>query len=407
MSEQENKLVTNDQLFDSLIGKQFNKTYQIEEKIGVGGMGGVFRATNLESKETVAIKVIFPELASNTTFIKRFEREAKVCWMLSHPNIVKVYEFGSTENNMLFMVMEYVEGTALDDYLEGRLPLSPSQCLEIIKPLCGALEMAHRHSILHRDIKPANVLVGKNEQGFIVKLVDFGVAKLLEEGIDFSNAGSLTVVGQTFGTPHYMAPELLKEDSIELGPTIDLYSLGTIVYEMLSGELPFNTMNITDLLALKLKNTEIELSKRYSFIPSDFDYVIKKVLAYDQKNRYQSAEDFLKDFENVVNKCLENNPVENQEDINKQDASKNVQQEKVNIIPVVQVPHSEPLAIASYAATASVASSNLPEQVNNHKDIVDKNSEKDEKKLENFLTLVIVLLVLVGFLVIVMLKKSS
>lgn len=413
MSEIEKKAVTNEDLFDSLIGKQFNNIYQIEEKIGVGGMGAVFRATNLQSDEVVAIKVIFPELATNTTFIKRFEREAKVCWMLSHPNIVKVYEFGLTENNMLFMVMEYIEGTPLDDYLEGILPLSPTQCFEIIKPLCSALEMAHRHSILHRDLKPSNILISKNDQGIVVKLVDFGVAKLLEEGIDFSDSGNLTLVGQTFGTPHYMAPELLKEEIIDIGPTLDLYSLGTIVYEMLSGELPCNTMNLSEVFAQKIRDAEIEFSKKYPFIPKAFDPLIKKILAFDPKKRYQSAEDFIKDFEALVKKYPQGNiGNEENEENNSNLASSDIIENKEVISPSASVPQN----ILPNSAIPSKISNDVVVEPNRDmaKFSVSGLSEKSRAQAQQkgkigkiLVSIIILALVLVVVLAAIVLKKHN
>src|SRR5207253_6483282 len=141
--------------FNSLIGKEINQTYRIDERLAVGGMGAVFRGTNLKQGDIVAIKVISPHLAANPVFVKRFQREARVGEILSHPNIVKVYEFGETEDGLLFMVMEFVEGETLGEYLErtGALPVSKS--LEILRPLCEALDNAHSRSILHRDLKPA------------------------------------------------------------------------------------------------------------------------------------------------------------------------------------------------------------------------------------------------------------
>jgi eukaryotic-like serine/threonine-protein kinase len=299
MTTLDNKSVTDEQFFDSLIGKELNNTYRLEKKIGVGGMGSVFRATNIHSGEEVAVKIISPNLSRDSVFVKRFQREAQICWMLSHPNIVKVHEFGETPENFLFMVMEFVDGEPLDDYLEGKLPLKPKHCLKIAKPLAGALELAHIHSILHRDLKPSNVLVKENGDEITVKLVDFGIVKMLESD-GLTDSSSLTLVGEVFGTPHYMSPEQLMEDPI--GPMSDIYALGTMVYEMLVGKLPINSANVNDILTLKIRNTPIEVSSKYPFIPEAFDPVIKKAIAYNPKERYQSADEFIKAFEEVVNK---------------------------------------------------------------------------------------------------------
>jgi eukaryotic-like serine/threonine-protein kinase len=141
--------------FNNLIGKEINKAYRIEERLAVGGMGAVFRGSQINNGARVAIKVISPHLAANPVFVKRFQREARVGFSLSHPHIVKVHEFGETEDGLLFMVMEFVEGETLGDYMERTGPLSVNRCLEILRPLCDALDNAHSRSILHRDLKPS------------------------------------------------------------------------------------------------------------------------------------------------------------------------------------------------------------------------------------------------------------
>lgn len=301
-----------EELFTKLIGRILSDNYKLEEKIAAGGMGAVFRAKDLKTNEPVAIKVLSPNLTAKPSFLKRFEREAKVGWMLSHPNIVKVFELGATPDNILFIVMEYVEGIALDDYLEKLLPLTPKHCLEIIKPLASALEMAHKHGVLHRDVKPANILINKLEDRLIIKLVDFGVVKLLEADNGFHESG-LTVIGEVFGTPQYMAPEQLMEDPI--GPPADIYALGIIVYEMLAGELPFNCLDPKEVYLFKTKKIIPELSKKYSFIPKAFDLVVKKAIDYEPSRRYQNAEEFIKDFEAIVEKYPEGKINQNDESL--------------------------------------------------------------------------------------------
>src|SRR5262249_9789442 len=148
--------------FDKLVGKEINSTYRIERKLGVGGMGAVFQGEKIQDKSRVAIKIISPRLVADQRFVKRFQREARVGWVLSHPNIVKVYEFGETNDGLLFMAMEFVEGETLKAFLANSGPLPLDNAMELLKPLCDALETAHKRNILHRDLKPENILLAKD-----------------------------------------------------------------------------------------------------------------------------------------------------------------------------------------------------------------------------------------------------
>lgn len=407
MATLDNKSVIDEQFFNSLIGKELNNTYRLEKKIGVGGMGSVFRAINIHSGEEVAIKIISPNLSRDSVFVKRFQREAQICWMLSHPNIVKVHEFGETPEKFLFMVMEFVEGEPLDDYLEGKLPLKPKHCLKIAKPLAGALELAHIHSILHRDLKPSNVLVKENGDEITVKLVDFGIVKMLESD-GLTDSSSLTLVGEVFGTPQYMSPEQLMEDPI--GPMSDIYALGTMVYEMLAGRLPINSANVNDILTLKIRNTPIELSSKYPFIPEAFDPVMKKAIAYNPKERYQSADEFIKAFEEVVNKY----PDGQTEPVSKKTNSEFVafpelateifahQPEKKEVIE----PNVEPISKSATNSDISKINRQVPKQseqvIEIKEDISVTQKDKKDNKLEQILikTTIVLLLAIITLVII-------
>ncbi|MBI4854982.1 MAG: serine/threonine protein kinase [Acidobacteria bacterium] len=425
-----------DALFNSLIGKVLNNNYQLEKKIAAGGMGAVFQAKDLNTNETVAIKILSQNLTTNPTFLKRFEREAKVGWMLSHPNIVKVYEFGATPDNLLFIVMEYVLGEPLDDYLEKILPLTPKHCLEIVKPLASALEMAHKHSILHRDIKPANILINKSEDQLTIKLVDFGVVKLLESDIGFNESG-LTVIGEVFGTPQYMAPEQLMEDSI--GPAADIYSLGIIVYEMLTGELPFNSLDPKEVYLFKTKRIIPELSKKYPFVPKAFDKVVRKAIDYDPNRRYQNAEEFIKDLQPLVEKYpdgkISNEPLdedseqfsflEDSEDSEDLEDSKDPSYQKgvskpnnkaENIKPDDQgLKSAKPLASTSPASSnfaqsmsinGSKQSSQIRPSASNYLQTPNQPENKTKTTIERILVGILIFLVLVLLvLIVVMIKR--
>jgi eukaryotic-like serine/threonine-protein kinase len=272
---------------DDLIGQLINNNYLLEDKIGEGGMGAVFRAIDIRNGDYRAVKVISPQLISNNNEAKRFLREARLGLILSHPGIVKVYEFGETTEGLLFMVMEYIEGKPLIDLIEEEAPFAPARIISILEPLCEALDYAHSHNVLHRDLKPGNIIVIKDEQGReSSKLVDFGIMKLLKADDQMSNV-QLTDTNVVLGTPDYMSPEQLV--CHELKPTADVYSLGVILYQMLTGGFPIDYFDFAEFLMLKVYRDAEPPSTRFAFIPPELDTLILKVLARDPEQRYQSA----------------------------------------------------------------------------------------------------------------------
>jgi serine/threonine-protein kinase len=285
--------------FADLRGKTFNNTYFIQEQIGQGGMGLVFSARHLLLGNEVAIKVLPPTLKKNATDIKRFQREARVGWSLSHPNIVKVFELSQTQDQTLFIVMELVKGENLKNSIKRASPFSPSRCLEILKPLCSALAIAHKNNVLHRDLKPANVLISKENGEELIKLADFGIAKLLR-GDDGATQGTvLTTEGTIIGSLDYMSPEQFMD--YKLTPASDIYSLGVILHEMLTGELPVYGSSPQEILKLKTSyHKDPPLSQKYDFIAPVFDEVLKKVLSPVPYQRYQKTEDLLSAFQGCV-----------------------------------------------------------------------------------------------------------
>jgi eukaryotic-like serine/threonine-protein kinase len=286
--------------FNSLVGREINRAYRIDEQLAVGGMGAVFRATQLSDSQRVAVKIISPHLAANNIFVKRFKREAKVGCLLSHPHIVKVYEYGETPEGLLFMVMEFVEGETLGYYLERFAPFNFNRCLEILKPLCQALDEAHRRNILHRDLKPANILITKDKnERESVKLVDFGLVKLLEPDQDITDdASNLTGVGEACGTPYYMSPEQIIGQP--LGPPADVYSVGVMLFQMLTSKMPIESSSIRQILAMKINQDLPPPSQKYPQIPTVMDKVLQKSMARDPRNRYQSAGELFRAFQQMV-----------------------------------------------------------------------------------------------------------
>lgn len=223
--------------------------YRILAKIGQGGMGSVYKVMHTRFKEVRAIKVISPELASDTSFVRRFEQEAIITRKLQHPNAVRVEDIDEAEDGRPFIVMEYIEGRSLKDVIENEAPMDVERVCAIIKQAATALDAAHTLGLVHRDIKPANIALvrSENESGTVVeqvKILDFGIAKLKEAQLEDSKAShlshlTLTSTGVVIGTPAYMSPEQargMKGD--ELDGRSDLYSLGIVMYQMLTGNLP-------------------------------------------------------------------------------------------------------------------------------------------------------------------------
>ena len=243
--------------------------------IGEGGMGAVYRARQTRIERPIALKVLALDPSDDPTFAERFRREAMVLARLDHPNVVKLYDFGEREG-LFFLVLELVEGTNLRTLMQRGL-LEPAQALAIVPQICEALQFAHDEGVVHRDIKPENVLIDTKGR---VKIADFGLAKLV--GTDAREV-SLTEVDQIVGTPHYMAPEQLR-GSRDVDHRADIYSLGVVFYEMLTGELPRGKF--------ELPSKRIEVDVR-------FDDIVLKSLERTPERRYQHAVEVKTDVESV------------------------------------------------------------------------------------------------------------
>ncbi|HTP28557.1 MAG TPA: protein kinase [Anaeromyxobacteraceae bacterium] len=217
-----------------MVGQILNDTYLIEERIGSGGMGDVYRATHQKLQSPVALKVVRRELLADPAMIQRFEHEARAASRLRHPNVVSVTDLGWSENGTLFMVMEYVRGKSLARVIADDAPLSAGRAIHIGAQILAALSVAHANNILHRDLKPENIMIELRDDAIdSVKVLDFGIAKLLarDEG-----SSTLTQAGLVCGTPGYMSPEQLQGG--DLDARSDLFSAGVVLYEMLTRRLP-------------------------------------------------------------------------------------------------------------------------------------------------------------------------
>jgi serine/threonine protein kinase len=256
---------------------------RIENLLGRGGMGTVYRATHLSLDRTVAVKIINPEFAANNDVNQRFVREAKLMAKLRHPRAAMIYDSGTLPDGRLFIVMEYVEGITLAEFLkkEGRIPYQ--KAVEIAISICDVLGEAHSLGIIHRDLKPANIML--NNQGVFV--LDFGIAKLLNKDNAESMQLSMTGNGLLVGTPFYMSPEQCLGNPVEARS--DLYSLGALLYEMLAGRPPFNDEVLS---AVIIKHAMVEAPRIEEFaadIPLDLANVVNRLLSKNPEDRPENA----------------------------------------------------------------------------------------------------------------------
>jgi eukaryotic-like serine/threonine-protein kinase len=271
-----------------LIGAVISHKYRLTHFLGQGGLGRVFLAEQWPLGRQVAIKVLHPEFSNEPDLAARFEREALAASRISHPNTVVIHDFGSEtvgSQKQLYLVMEYLSGETLHDRIQDhprrRLPVW--EAVHILSQVLRPLGAFHRAGVIHRDLKPDNIMLCKSEIGEQVKLLDFGIAKV--------TGASLTATGQMVGTPHYMAPEQIMAKK-DLGPAVDIYAMGILLYEALTGDPPFMAEHQIDLLRMHLVEPPALLAKRFpgEFLEG-FDEVIQKAMAKKPAERYQSAEE--------------------------------------------------------------------------------------------------------------------
>lgn len=271
-----------------LLGRTLNRTYRIEEQVGQGGMGAVFKAKHLGIGDYVALKVICSEHIQNASVLARFRREAQAARRLAHPNAVAVHDFNSTEEGLFFMVMEYVKGQTVEQYLVDQGIITPERALEILRPVAAALDVAHNLGIIHRDLKPANLMLCRDTAGREqVKVLDFGTARINED----NTAVAVTQKGQIFGTPMYMAPEQVLGEPSE--PATDTYALGTILYQMLTGTPPFHSRKSMQIMMSQVHTIPDPPSQRYPALTNRFDRLILKALEKQPELRYSRAGEML------------------------------------------------------------------------------------------------------------------
>ena len=257
-----------------------NDRYEIVQRVGRGGMADVFLARDVLLDRPVAVKVLFPEYATDPAFVERFRREAQAAANLNHPNIVSVYDWGRV-GNTYFMAMEYVEGRTLADILRSDRQLTSAQAADIASEVAAALAFAHRNGVVHRDVKPANILIGSTG---VVKVADFGIAR----AVDTAQESNLTQTGAVMGTATYFSPEQAQGGQPD--PRSDVYSLGIVLYEMVAGAPPFLGENAVAVAYKQVHDQPKPLNQIVLDIPRAFEAIVAKCLAKDAVIRYQSAD---------------------------------------------------------------------------------------------------------------------
>lgn len=259
--------------------------YRVEHELGRGGMAKVFLGTDTVLGRPVAIKILAPRFADDEGFVQRFRREAQAAARLSNPNVVSVFDTG-TDGGVHFIVMEYVEGRTLADYLAGGGRIMSDRAIEIAEAVCGALSAAHAQGVIHRDIKPGNIMLTPAGQ---VKVADFGIARMT------TTAETVAQTAAVLGTASYLSPEQAQGQPVD--GRSDIYSLGCVVYEMVTGRPPFLGDSPVAVASKQVLEQPITPSKLNGDVTPDLDAVILRALAKNAANRYQSAEEFRADLE--------------------------------------------------------------------------------------------------------------
>jgi serine/threonine-protein kinase len=276
---------------DPLVGQVLDEKYRLDERLGEGGMGTVYRATHLLIDRPVALKVLHTRFVEDEAAKHRFRREARAAGRLQHPNAVAVTDFGQTSDGYVYIVMELLEGRTLRDVLAQDAPLSNERAVSLMLQVASAVEAAHEGGVIHRDLKPGNIFVVQRKNlPPVVKVLDFGIAKLAAETLDDSDARNLTQTGVMIGTPRYMSPE--QCDGEKLTTASDVYSLGIIFYEMLTGETPFNGASPLAIALQHSSKTPRPPRELVPTLPAELERVVLHALAKKPAERPQDAGEF-------------------------------------------------------------------------------------------------------------------
>src|SRR5213595_4207582 len=271
---------------DTLINTLFDGRYRILRKLGTGGMANVYLAEDEVLGRRVAIKILNDRHAGDDQFVERFRREAKNAASLSHPNIVSIYDRGEAEGTY-YIAMEYLDGRSLKELIVARGPAPIHVSIDYARQILAAIRFAHRHGIVHRDIKPHNVMADADGR---LKVTDFGIAR--------AGVSQMTEAGSIIGTAQYLSPEQARGAAVD--QTSDLYSVGVVLYELLTGVVPFSGDTPVEIAMKHLSSTPEAPSAKRAEIPRDLDMIVLRALAKDPAERYQNAEEMDADLARVA-----------------------------------------------------------------------------------------------------------
>ena len=273
---------------DNYVGKRLDGRYEIQEIVGVGGMSVVYKAYDNVDDRVVAVKILKDEFLTNDDFVRRFKNESKAIALLSHPNIVKLYDVSFGEK-LQYIVMEYVDGITLKEYIQKQGAITWNDALFFTTQILKALQHAHDKGIVHRDIKPQNIILLPNGN---IKVADFGIAR-------FSRSETRTLTDTAIGSVHYISPEQAKGEFTD--EKADIYSVGVVLYEMLAGKVPFEAESAVSVALMQLQNNAKRLTEINPDIPLGLEQICIHAMQKDPKDRYQSATEMLLDVEEVIN----------------------------------------------------------------------------------------------------------
>jgi CheY-like chemotaxis protein/tRNA A-37 threonylcarbamoyl transferase component Bud32 len=284
---------------DPALGTVFGERYEIESVIGSGGMSVVYKAKHKLMNKVVAIKLMDPRLVRQQIAVRRFQLEAQAASRLNHPNVIVVHDFGITPDEQPYMVMDFLGGRSLQDILDERPQLDPPRAKRIFTQCASGLAHAHQFGVVHRDVKPNNIIIDQDHAGEeIVKIVDFGIAKLVSEAD--SKQQRLTRAGEFFGTSMYMSPEQCRGKDVDR--RADIYSLGCVMFESLTGLPPFEGENDLDTIQMHLSAEPPTLRERRPDlnIPDEFEFLVRKSLEKDADKRFQTMEELIAELSRLA-----------------------------------------------------------------------------------------------------------
>ena len=286
------------QRYSTLSGLELDGRYRVIRKIGEGGMSFVYQAEDIETGQTVAIKVLTPRLSKDPPSVERLKREAAIAMRLEHPNVCPILRVGQTTDGMLYLVMPFLPGEALSEYETRRGQITVEEGIPILAQVCRGLQHAHDLGIVHRDLKPENVMLvpdAREKNGFRAVVMDFGLAKQRRAGPDVAK---LTQTGIVLGTPEFMSPEQIRGKALD--GRSDIYAIAVLAFEMFTGQLPFTGKNAQETMLARLRGQPVAIRSVREDLPQKLEALIARALSVQPEERPGSMDEFAYAFEAVT-----------------------------------------------------------------------------------------------------------